>query len=137
MIPGMATTIRYGAAVLALALSVWFGLAWYQSQQTGKAQTLIGGGTRLSGRQAGQARAALNAAGTLNPDLTVTVLRGQLAIDQHDYRSAVRILSSVTSREPLNLTAWAELGVAAVKAGDSHLLVVAGRHIAVLIPRVK
>jgi antitoxin (DNA-binding transcriptional repressor) of toxin-antitoxin stability system len=43
----------------------------------------------------------------------------------------------VTAGEPLNLTAWAELGIAAAKAGDRATLAIAGRHIAVLIPRVK
>ena len=136
MIPAMPTIIRYGMAVVALAISAWFALAWHQAQQTGRAATLIGD-ARLSPHQARRARAALSAAGTLNPDLTVDILRGQLAIDQGDYRSALRILGSVTAREPLDLSAWAELGVAAVKAGDSRLLATAGRHIAILIPRVK
>jgi predicted Zn-dependent protease len=133
----MATPLRYGLALLALVVAAWFGLSWYQAQQTGKASALVNGGGRLSARQAQQARDALHAAGALNPDLTPDVLRGQLAIDQQDYRRAIRILGSVTAREPLNLTAWAELGVAAAKAGDRQMLAAAGRHIAILIPRVR
>jgi len=136
MIPVMSTIVRSGLAVVALAISAWFGLAWHQAQQTGKAAALIGD-VRLSPAQARRARAVLSAAGTLNPDLTVEILRGQLAVDQGDYRSALRILGSVTAREPLDLTAWAELGVAAVKAGERRVLAVAGHHIAILIPRVK
>jgi predicted Zn-dependent protease len=128
---------RYGLALVALLVSAWFGLGFYQAQQTGKASALIGGGNRLSARQAQQARSTLDSAGTLNPDRAVDVLRGQLATDQRDYASAIRILSAVTAREPLNLTAWAELGVAAAKAGNRGVLVIAGRHIAQLIPRVK
>ena len=137
MIPVMSMAARIGLAALALLVSAWFGLSWYQDQQTGKAGALVAGGNRLPARQARVARAALNSAGTLNPDRAVEVLRGELAIDQRDYRRATRILGSVTAREPLNLTAWAEFGIAAAKAGDRAALVVAGRHIAILIPRVK
>jgi predicted Zn-dependent protease len=133
----MATSLRYGLALLALVVSAWFGLSWYQAEQTGKASALVNGGGQLSAGQARQTRDALSAAATLNPDLTVDVLRGQLAIDQRDYRRAIRVLGSVTAREPLNLTAWAELGIAAAKAGDRQVLAAAGRNIAILIPRVK
>lgn len=133
----MPNLARYGLALVALLVAAWFGLGFYQAQQTGRASALIGGGNRLSPRQAQQARSTLDAAGTLNPDRAVDVLRGQLATDQGNYPRAIRILTAVTAREPLNLTAWAQLGVAAVKAGDRQVLVVAGRHIAELIPRVK
>jgi len=137
MIPDMPATARIGLAALALVVSAWFGLGWNQAHQTQRASELIGGAGRLSPSQARQARATLDSAGTLNPDLAVDVLRGELAIDQRDYAKAVRILGSVTAREPLNLTAWAQLGFAAAKAGNRTVLAVAGRHIAILIPRVK
>jgi predicted Zn-dependent protease len=135
--PGMPSLARYGLALLALVVAAWFGVSWYQAQQTGKASALVNAGGRLSAAQVRQARDALRAAGTLNPDLQVDVLRGQLELDQGRYRAAIRVLDSVTAREPLNLTAWAELGVAAAKAGDSHVLAAAGRHIAILIPVVR
>jgi predicted Zn-dependent protease len=137
MIPAMRTAARIGLVALVLLVSAWFGLGAYQDQQTGKAGALVAGGNRLTARQAGQARATLDSAGTLNPDRAVDILRGELAIDQRHYPRAIRILGSVTAREPLNLTAWAELGIAAAKAGDRALLAVAGRHIAILIPRVR
>lgn len=133
----MPSLARYGLALLALVVAAWFGLSWYQAQQTGKASALVNAGGRLSASQERQTRDALRAAGTLNPDLQVDVLRGQLALDQGRYRTAIRALGSVTAREPLNLTAWAELGIAAAKAGDSHVLAAAGRHIAILIPVVR
>ncbi len=133
----MTASLRYLLAVPALVIAAWFGLSWYQAQQTGRAAAVVSGGGRPSAAEAQEARSALAAAGTLNPDLQVELLRGELAIDQGRYRRAVRILGSVTAREPLNLSAWAQLGVAAAKAGDSAVLAVAGRHIAILIPRVK
>jgi len=137
MIPAMPILARIGFAALALLESAWFALGWYQDHNTQRASELVGGGSRLSARQAREARSALDSAATANPDRAVDVLRGELAIDQHHYASATRILSSVTAHEPLNLTAWAELGIAAAKAGDRALLAVAGRHITLLIPPVK
>jgi Flp pilus assembly protein TadD len=135
--PRVGRSARYLLAVLALVVSAWFGLGWYQARQTGKASALVGGGSRLTPRQAQEARSTLDSAGTLNPDRAVDVLRGEQAIDQHLYAGAIRVLSGVTAREPLNLTAWAELGIAAAKTGDRALLAAAGRHIVILIPRVK
>jgi len=133
----MNVVARIALVAVALVLAAWFGLGWYQDQQTQKATALVAGGNRLTASQARKARTALDSAGTLNPDRAVDVLRGELAIDQGNYVVAIRTLGSVTMREPLNLTAWAELGIAAAKVGDRTLLTVAGRHIAILIPRVK
>ena len=133
----MTVAIRITLVVAALVVAAWFGLGWYQDNQTQKATGLVAGGNRLTSSQARAARSALDSAGTLNPDRAVDTLRGELAIDQGNYVDALRILGGVTASEPLNLTAWAELGIAAAKTGDRTLLAVAGRHIAVLIPRVK
>jgi predicted Zn-dependent protease len=137
MIHAMTVAVRITLAVAALVVAAWFGLGWYQDHQTQRATALAAGGHRLTARQARDARSALDSAGTLNPDRAVSVLRGELAIDQRQYLAAIRILRGVTASEPLNLTAWAELGIAAAKSGDRATLIAAGHHIAVLIPRVK
>jgi predicted Zn-dependent protease len=134
----MRTTARIGIALLALIVSAWFGLGFYQAQKTGKAAAVIGGGTaRLNPHQVQTARAELSSAATLNPDRMVDLLRGELAADQHHYAEAIRILQPLTAREPLNLTAWAQLGFAAARSGNRQVLAVAGRHVAMLIPPVK
>jgi cytochrome c-type biogenesis protein CcmH/NrfG len=138
MIPGVRTTARIGIALIALIVSAWFGLGFYQARETGKASALIGGGAaRLSQPQVRTANAELSSAGTLNPDRMPELLRGELAADQHHYAAAIRILQGVTAHEPLNVTAWAQLGLAAARAGNRQVLAVAGRHVAVLIPPVK
>jgi predicted Zn-dependent protease len=134
---GMPVAVRIGLALVATLVAAWFGLGWYQAQQTGKAGALVTSAQRLAPRQAQEARSALDSAGTLNPDRAVNVLRGELAIDQHDYPAAIRILGGVTASEPQNLTAWIELGIAAAKAGDSRLLALAGRRASFLLPAVK
>jgi predicted Zn-dependent protease len=135
---GMLTSVRITIALLALLVSAWFGLGFYQARETGKAAALIGGGaTRLTPHQVQTANAELSSAATLNPDRMVDLLRGELAADQHRYAAAIRILQRVTAREPLNLTAWAQLGFAAARTGNRQVLAVAGRHVALLIPPVK
>ena len=57
-------------------------------------------------------RSLLRSAGTLNPDLTVDTLRGQLALDENRDRRAAQIFAYVTRREPMNLDAWVLLAQA-------------------------
>jgi predicted Zn-dependent protease len=124
--------------LLALVVGAWFGLAWYQAKETGRASALVGGRSpRLTPRKARQARAALSAAGTLNPDRMVDMLRGQLAFDEHRNTAAERIDRSVVRREPLNLAAWSQLAYAAAATGDRQTLVEAARHISELYPKLK
>jgi Flp pilus assembly protein TadD len=137
MMQAMPALARVGLALVAVLVAAWFALAFYQAKETGKAGALVGGAQRLAPGQTQAARSALDSAGTLNPDRAVDVLRGELAIDQHDYPSAIRLLSGVTASEPLNLTAWVELGIAAAKSGNGRLLAIAGRHAAALLPPVK
>jgi predicted Zn-dependent protease len=134
----MATTIsRAGVLALALVAAAWFALAVRQAQDTNRASVLLGAAAPLSAQQAQRARSLLSSAGTLNPDLTVDLLRGQLAFDQHHGAAAERILESVTRREPLNLQAWTQLAFAAARSGDRATLVRAARHVSALFPKVK
>ncbi len=133
----MTVAPRIALALVAVLIAAWFGLGWYQAKNTGKAGALVAGAHRLTARQAEDARSTLDSAATLNPDRAVDVLRGELAVDQGNYPGAIRILRSVTASEPLNLTAWIELGIAAAKSGNSRLLAVAGRRATFLLPAVK
>lgn len=71
-----------------------------------QATAIIGSGRPLSARQVDRAAAALSSAGTLNPDLEVDVLRGELAIAQGHFAQARRILFGVIRQEPKLLAAW-------------------------------
>jgi predicted Zn-dependent protease len=123
--------------VVALVVCAWFVLGIVQAQDTQRATALIAGGNRLSPAQARHARALLDSAGTLNPDLTIDLLRGQLAADQHQLAAAERIAQSVARREPLSLAAWSQLAYAAARRGDRTRLVVAARHISELYPKLR
>jgi predicted Zn-dependent protease len=134
----MATTVsRAGLLVLALLAAAWFALAVRQAQDTNRATVLLGAPAPLSAQQAQRTSALLDSAATLNPDLSVELLRAQLAFDQHHSAAGERILESVTRREPLNLLAWTQLVFAAARSGDRRTLVVAARHVSALYPKVK
>jgi predicted Zn-dependent protease len=128
---------RAAAAVVALLVSAWFAIGVRQSVNTSRAAALLGSGQRLTAPQARRARSLLSAAGTLNPDLAVNLLRGQLAIDQHQTRHAERIFLSVTRREPLNLQAWLKVAYAAAADRDSRTLARAARKIEELYPKIR
>jgi Flp pilus assembly protein TadD len=132
----MATVIRGSLAILAVAVGAWFVLGWFQARDTQRASTLLAGSS-LSPAQVQQTESLLDSAGRLNPDLTVDILRGKLAADRNENAQAVRILRSVTSREPLNLTAWVQLAFIAERAGDKTIAGAAFAQARELLPPVK
>lgn len=132
--------MRFARAALVvgvLVLCAWFVLGVRQAEDTQRAAALIAGGNRLSAEQARLARSLLDSAGTLNPDLTIDLLRGQLAADQQQTAAAERIAASATRREPLNLAAWSQLVYAAARRGDRPTLIRAARHVSELYPKLK
>lgn len=133
----MATIWRAGLLGFAVVACAWFALGVHQARDTNRASALIGGPAPLTVQQAQRAGSLLSSAATLNPDLTPEILRGQLALEQRQSARAVRILSSVTRREPLNLRAWSQLAYAAAEAGDRRTLIRAARHISALYPKLK
>lgn len=92
-------------AVLACA---WYALGAVQAINTSRATALLSG-RPISPRRAAEVRSLLDTAGTLNPDQTVNLLRGQLAYAQGHVSQARRIFVSVTQAEPQNLQAWLQL----------------------------
>lgn len=128
---------RVMAVLAALVVCAWFVLGVRQARDAAAATALVSAGHRLSPSQAARARSLLDSAGTLNPDLTVDLLRGELASDQHHRRLAERIFAAVARREPLNLQAWSHLAFAAAQVGDRATLVRAARRVSLLYPPVR
>ena len=129
-----ASLARAAVLVLALVCCAWFALGARQAHETTVAGSIIGGKQPISAPQSRRAAGALSAAGTLNPDLQVDVLRGELAIAQGQLGRARGILTSVTRREPQNLAAWVQL--ARASANDRVSFFAAEIHIRTLVPRV-
>lgn len=131
----MAAIWRAGLVVVALVVCAWFALSARQAVNTNRAAALVGSGS-LTASQAQHADSLLSAAGTLNPDLTPDILRGQLALQRGEYQTALADLESVTRREPLNLGAWSALAYTAARAGERGTLIRAAHHISILFPKL-
>jgi len=126
------------AALLALAVvaCTWFAIGIRQVNDTQDATAIVTGAATPSPAAAVHARSLLQAAGWLNPDQLVPLLRGRLALIEGDNAGALRTFESVARSEPQNLEAW----VAITRASTPHTLKqlhVALLQIGRLDPRVK
>jgi len=124
---------RAGTIIVAVVLCAWFALGVRQTRDTARATAIITSANVPSAAQAAHARSLLRAAGALNPDAHVDVLRGQLDLLRHDNRGAMRILEGAVRREPRNVAAWVYLARAAFSV-DQHEFGLAVRRIAELDP---
>jgi predicted Zn-dependent protease len=96
----------------ALVATAWFALSVHQAVDTDRATALIT--SHASAAELRRAERLLDAAGTLNPDRSVDILRAQLDTDRGDLRGARRIIKRVVASEPDNLEAWLTLARASV-----------------------
>jgi predicted Zn-dependent protease len=110
------TLVRTALAAVAVAACAWFLLGAVQAHEIDRATAILATGTELSPGRAAQARSALNSAGTLNPDTTVTLLRARLAELQHQPKRAIALGEQVVAEEPQNLDAWLALAQVAASA---------------------
>lgn len=105
---------RVVTAGVALVVVAWFALGAHQARELDHARTLISAASSLSAAQAARADSMLAAAGTLNPDQEVNLLRARVALLKGDRPQAARILEQLVRSEPLNLEGWVWLAQAAV-----------------------
>jgi predicted Zn-dependent protease len=100
---------RIALLTVAVAALIWFAFGVRQARDERAASAIVSRLGALSPDQADRAAAALDRAGTLNPDAHVDVLRAELALHRHDVASARRILDGVVRHEPQDIEAWALL----------------------------
>lgn len=132
----MARVWRVVLVAVAVVVAAWFALGVRQAVNTTRATALIAGQGRLTPAQARHARSLLNSAATLNPDRTVSLLRGELALAENHNASAQRILLALVHSEPQNLDAWVQLAYAAARNHDRALLVLTAHKVTALYPRL-
>lgn len=120
-------------AALAVVATAWFVLGARQARELTDA-TAIADANQVSAAQARHAGQLLDAAGTLNPDREVDLVRAALAADRNQTRRAQLIIERATRAEPENLVAWDLL--AQISGSSSRLEGEALRHIALLHPPV-
>lgn len=101
--------VRGAVIVLALVASAWFGLGALQAIDANRATQVLTSSGPLTAAQAQRAHSLLTSAAVLNPDRTVDLLRGELALEQGHPLAAVRIIEGVTAAEPDNIEAWVAL----------------------------
>jgi predicted Zn-dependent protease len=127
--------VRISALVVAVAACAWFALGIVQSIDTTRATAIVSSSTPMTPQRAAHARSLLDSAGTLNPDKTVDILRGELASELHQPVRAVATLESVTASEPQNADAWVTLARVALHH-DTPALERAVARLAQLDPRI-
>ena len=101
-----------GRAVIvavAVATAAWFGVGARQARDTARATSIIAGSSSLSRTEAQRALSLLSAAGELNPDSEVDLLRAQVEAERGDRKAAVGILVRLTRTEPDNAAIWDQL----------------------------
>jgi hypothetical protein len=126
--------VRALALLIALVVCVWFAVGIRQAHDTAAASEIITGSSPLRPAQARQAQSLLAAAGQLNPDRSVDLLRAQLAQRQGHLAQARAIALSVARSEPQNTNAWLAYGNAS--ANDRLGFLVALRRLYALVPPV-
>ena len=104
---------RTAIAMLAVLAAAWFAVSVRQAHDTARAQTAVSAAKSIGSQDAARVTAWLNAAAWLNPDREVDILRGRLALLQHEPARSEHILLGVTRSEPMNLEAWVYLAQAA------------------------
>jgi hypothetical protein len=125
---------RFIGLALALVASAWFALGIRQARDTSRAAAIVSSTAPLSRTQLRRANSLLDAAGTLNPDTQVNLLRAQLDHDQQNYSGARVILEGVVAKEPKNVQAWQSLARSSV--GSPQTFFRALRRIRRLVPVV-
>lgn len=107
------TPLRIALVSCALVACAWFALGARQAVDTSRASAIVGGSGSLTAGQATRARSLLSAAGTLNPDSTVDLLRGEVAYLRGRRSDATGIFRDLVRREPMNIEGWVWLARAA------------------------
>jgi predicted Zn-dependent protease len=120
---------------VAILVCAWFVLGIRQEHDLNRAQAIVSSANSLSAAQAAHVNSLLDAAGTLNPDQQVNLLRGDVAALRNQTPRAARIFQQVADREPMNINAW--VLVAQADFGKGRPLANAIAHISQLDHQMK
>lgn len=117
--------LRPALLLVAVLAGAWFVVGVRQAHDIDVADTIITAPAHSPG-QLRSATSRLQAAAFLNPDRTVDILRGRIAIDEGQVARARHILKTVVGAEPQNLEAWiwftgANLGRPAAAVGSRRI----------------
>jgi hypothetical protein len=129
-----ASAIRAISVLVALVACAWFVIGIRQARSVSEVTSIIGQGRPLSPAQVRHANALLDTAGTLNPDIEVQLLRGEVALRAGRRARAEQIFKAAARQEPDNVEPW--LWVARGAGSDASTALLALHTIVRLVPRV-
>lgn len=115
---------RIALALAVLAACAFFALGIHQAQDLSAAQGVLDG-AKVTTSQAARARSLLDSAGSLNPDRTVALTRGEIDLRLNDTAAAYVVFRRLVSQEPENVQAW--LGLTESAYGKPILGVALGK----------
>ena len=104
--PTRTRALRSALAAIAVVTVAWFVVGARQAHLVGAATQQLDNG---AGQHAGTSRhteSLLSSAAFLSPGTDVTLLRARLAMEQHDWTRAKRLVDDATASEPDNLAVW-------------------------------
>ncbi|HWJ50969.1 MAG TPA: hypothetical protein VNR42_08115 [Solirubrobacteraceae bacterium] len=114
--------LRVALGIVALVVCAWFELGIRQAHDTAAATAIVTAHPQTaSAAQTRKVESLLHAAGQLNPDVEVDLLRGRIVLAGGDPAGARRIIAAVTRAEPRNLEAWLTLASASTDSRPSFL----------------
>lgn len=119
--------VRILAVLVALVACAWFALGIRQAHDADLASDIITGTAHVGPAAARRASSLLDAAGQLNPDHSVALLRSQLALREGDAARARAIALGVARAEPQNIDAW--LAFNSASANRPRLFLLALKHV--------
>jgi predicted Zn-dependent protease len=91
---------------VALVVCAWFAVGVRQAHDLNQATSIVDQSNQPTKAQIAHAGSLLNAAGFLNPDSEVKLVRAELAIGDNQSAQGRRIVEGVVRDEPQNLEAW-------------------------------
>jgi predicted Zn-dependent protease len=118
--------VRAVIAGVALVVCAWFALGIREAHEVTVATQIVSSARAPTSAALRSAAGELSSAAFLDPDRTVDILRGRVAIKQGRIADARRILSAVTREEPRDLEAWiwftgASLGTPQARVGTAQI----------------
>jgi hypothetical protein len=93
-------------AAVAVVAFAWFVLCAHQAHDVDAATALLQNQSGYTAAGSARTRSLLDSADFLTPGTDVTLLRARLAMEQHRWTTARRLVDQATRSEPDNLQAW-------------------------------
>ncbi|MFZ0385063.1 MAG: hypothetical protein WAL22_05330 [Solirubrobacteraceae bacterium] len=113
--------IGYALAAIAVVAVAWFVVGARQAHLVDAATGQLDNGAGQHAATTRHTESLLSSAAFLSPGTDLTLLRARLAMEQHDWTRAKRLVDDATASEPDNVAVWVsslDLAVAHPSSAD-------------------